>query len=376
MKQKCDVRRATRQSPLRIPGSFAPCLPEGRYPLRDKGLMMTFVFILATTLTYAQKGFEIEKLPERKQTDIYYNNKLITSFIYYDSLLKTAYYPISTVSGLHVTREFPYVKKPGERTDHPHHVGLFFAHQSVNEHDFWNMSTAIAPDKRNRYGKQVHISHKASTKKNTATVVSKVSWQTYEGTKVLNEETSMTFSVAGNDLVIDRSTTLESIVDVTFKDEKDALLGLRVARELELPVQGKDKFTTADGGITPEAIPNDISKVTGDYRNSESLIGEAVWGKKATWVCLDGMKDGKEISIAIIDHPKNVEYPSYWHARGYGLFAVNPLGKSVFTEGKAALDLKLPKGQSVTFRYRIVIREGGKLTSAELNQHLKTLGSL
>ena len=185
----------------------------------------------------------------------------------------------------------------------------------------------------------------------------------------------MTFSVSGKDLIIDRTTRLESLVDVTFKDEKDALLGLRVSRELELPVQGKDKFTTADGGTTPEAIPNDITQVTGDYRNSESLIGEAIWGKKAVWACLDGKKDGKEISIALIDHPKNIEYPSYWHARGYGLFAVNPLGKNVFTEGKAKLDLQVPKGQSVEFKYRIVVREGSKLSAAELNQYAKTMSS-
>lgn len=65
------------------------------------------------------------------------------------------------------------------------------------------------------------------------------------------------------------------------------------------------------------------------------------------------------ISIAIIDHPKNINYPTYWHARGYGLFAANPLGAKVFSNGKQTLNYKLTKGQSVTFRYRIVVA-GGK----------------
>jgi hypothetical protein len=320
---------------------------------------------------YAQK-FRIVEKPSDKKVDVYYGNNLVSSFIYFDSLYKTAYYPISTLSGTHITREYPYVKKAGERTDHPHHVGLFFAHQSVNGHDFWNMSTAIAPEKRNRYGTQVFKKVVTSTKKKYALVTSTAKWKANDGGDLLTETTQMKFSAAGKDLIIDRTTKLEALTEVTFKDEKDALLGLRVARELELPVQGKDRFVQADGSES-ESTQNDITGVTGNYRNSESIIGEAVWGKKATWVALDGKINGKDISVAIIDDSHNVEHPSYWHARGYGLFAVNPLGKEVFTEGKAKLNLALKKGESVTFRYRIIIREGGILTPAELNQHLKTL---
>jgi hypothetical protein len=61
------------------------------------------------------------------------------------------------------------------------------------------------------------------------------------------------------------------------------------------------------------------------------------------------------VSIVIIDHPKNPNYPTFWHARGYGLFAANPLGEKIFTNGKSEKNLQLQKGDSVTFRYRIVI---------------------
>ena len=30
---------------------------------------------------------------------------------------------------------------------------------------------------------------------------------------------------------------------------------------------------------------------------------------------------GEPVSIAIFDAPGNPGYPTYWHARGYGLFA-------------------------------------------------------
>jgi hypothetical protein len=81
-----------------------------------------------------------------------------------------------------------------------------------------------------------------------------------------------------------------------------------------------------------------------------------------------GKMGADSISIAIIDNPKNPNYPTFWHARGYGLFAANPLGEKIFTNGKSEKNLKLKKGESVTFRYRIVINEGkSKLTVKELN---------
>jgi hypothetical protein len=65
----------------------------------------------------------------------------------------------------------------------------------------------------------------------------------------------------------------------------------------------------------------------------------------------------KPVSITILDHPKNASYPTYWHARGYGLFSANPLGANIFSKGKESLNLTLKKGQEVTFRYRILISD-------------------
>ena len=70
---------------------------------------------------------------------------------------------------------------------------------------------------------------------------------------------------------------------------------------------------------------------------------------------LYGKKGNDTISIVIMDHPGNPGYPTYWHARNYGLFAANPLGQKVFSEGKENLNFRLRKGQTTTFRYRIVI---------------------
>jgi hypothetical protein len=81
-----------------------------------------------------------------------------------------------------------------------------------------------------------------------------------------------------------------------------------------------------------------------------------------------GKMKNDSISVAIIDHPSNINYPTYWHARGYGLFAANPLGEKVFTNGKSAKNLHLKKGESVRFVYRVVFDQGATtLSPAKLN---------
>jgi hypothetical protein len=64
------------------------------------------------------------------------------------------------------------------------------------------------------------------------------------------------------------------------------------------------------------------------------------------------------VAVAILDHPKNVGFPTYWHARGYGLFAANPLGQAALSDGKETLNFRLDAGRSTTFRHRILILSG------------------
>ena len=78
--------------------------------------------------------------------------------------------------------------------------------------------------------------------------------------------------------------------------------------------------------------------------------------------------ESETVSLTIIDHEKNVGYPTYWHARGYGLFAANPLGQAIFSEGKEALNFKLDQGESVTFKFRILVHNGSKLSKEAIDE--------
>jgi Family of unknown function (DUF6807) len=61
------------------------------------------------------------------------------------------------------------------------------------------------------------------------------------------------------------------------------------------------------------------------------------------------------VTLAILDHPSNPTSPTYWHARGYGLFSANVFGRKVFDPKQDELVLTLEPGQSVTFRHRVLV---------------------
>ncbi|HEU0064521.1 MAG TPA: DUF6807 family protein, partial [Flavisolibacter sp.] len=151
-----------------------------------------------------------------------------------------------------------------------------------------------------------------------------------------------------------------------FNDAKDGLLGFRVAKELQLPSMNEQKFTDNKGNVT--IVQGAVDMSGGNYLSSEGRWGNDVWSTRAGWVKLYGKMGNDSVTIAIIDHPLNPNYPTYWHARGYGLFAANPLGEKIFTNGKKETNLKLNRGDAVVFRYRIIINEAGTtLTPTQLN---------
>jgi len=109
--------------------------------------------------------------------------------------------------------------------------------------------------------------------------------------------------------------------------------------------------------------------ITGNYRSSEGITGAEVWGTRAKWMDLYGSIGNEKISLVICDHPGNLSYPTYWHARGYGLFAANPFGVKDFTKGKDSLNYTLAPGKSLTLRYRFIISSGKHLSDEAINEY-------
>jgi hypothetical protein len=240
--------------------------------------------------------------------------------------------------------------RAGERHDHIHHRGVWFAHSNVNGIDFWNSD----PSYHNEHMGHIVVTKisQARSGKQSGAISAVLEWQDPANKVLIDEQRNMLFRV-GSPRVIDYDIGLKARERVTFGDDKDGVFGMRLAPELEEP--GKD-------------APSSPVR-TGVITSSTGCVHESgCWGKRADWTDVSGQIDGKPVGVAVLDHPENPRHPTYWHVRGYGLLAANIFGVKAFTN-VATNDgsLTLAPGETLRFRYRIVIHDGDA-QAAELDR--------
>jgi hypothetical protein len=310
---------------------------------------------------------------DEKKIDVIIDEKLFTSFCWPDNVYKPILYPILTSKGTAITRGFPLNPREGERNDHIHQVGSWFNYGNVNGIDFWGNGYRGVKETEGGEIKHVRIDRLAS-KNGEGSFVSVENWLLPKGQKLLTEKTEYHFIAKGSIRIIDRIITLTAgDTAVFFKDTKEGMFGIRMARQLELPA--RDGVILLDSMGLPLSVKDTLNTgVTGKYISSEGIKDDAVWGTRAKWMNLSGVIGSENISVVICDHPKNPGYPTYWHARGYGLFAANPLGWNDFTNNKEQFNFSIEAKKSAKFRYRIIISSGVHLTDSEINAFADEFG--
>ncbi|MEO8412612.1 MAG: PmoA family protein [Ginsengibacter sp.] len=340
-----------------------------KYLLRNSGITLLALMCFSGSFAQKREMVKVVKSAPEKKITILIGDKLFTSFLYPDTLEKPVLYPVHAACGTIVTRGFPLQPQPRDPTDHPHHLGIWFTYENVNGLDFWNNSYAIAPEKKHLYG-WIRTDSILKTSGGEKGIISyHANWTNQQKDVLLEETTQLEFSGSTHQRIIDRTTVLTADTTINFTDAKDGLYGMRLAHALQIPYNKDKEFKDDKGNVTivkgvKDAIAN------GNYITSEGKQGDDAWSTRGRWCKVYGKMGNDSISITIIDHPGNPNYPTFWHARGYGLFAANPLGEKIFTNGKSSRNLALQKGESVTFRYRIIIDDGNKTISAEKLNHL------
>lgn len=261
--------------------------------------------------------------------DVNIKGKPFTSFHYEAKWDKPFLHPIRTVSGDIVTRRWPVEQKTGEIEDHTWHRGAWWGHGDINGVDFWR---ELGPTKSGR----LVVDGKPRTKGNRLDVV--CNFVGPDGKRHGSVLQQFAFGTKGNLNWVDVTLTIraDAGMGLTFGDTEDGGMGFRYS----------DDFREARGAT---------------LRNVDGLTGtKEIWGKRAKWVDYSTARDGRRVGVALLDHPSNPRYPTYWHARGYGLNAANPFGVREFTKDKTQNGkLEVPAGGTLRFRYRIAIHEGG-----------------
>jgi hypothetical protein len=278
-----------------------------------------------------KQGVQIVQLTNRVRVEI--GGQLFTEYFFQD-VPRPYFYPLIGPGDVAMTRNWPMKTVPDEEHDHPHHRSLWFGHIDVNGQDFW--------DEQSKHGTIVQDGAcQIKSGKKFGVINSRNKWVGADGVLVCTDERTFKLYAPAhpNERIFDFEITIHaSKGDVTFGDNKDGTMAIRLAETMRL--KGK------------------VGK--GHIVNSNGARDDDTWGKRADWCDYFGPADGKIVGVAIFDHPTNPRHPTWWHVRDYGLFAANPFGQHDFEKltNKSAGNFLIPAGKSVTFRYRFYLHEG------------------
>lgn len=268
-----------------------------------------------------------------KQTDgavdILKDNKVVARYVYKDTA-KPYIYPLLSPSGLAITRDFPMKTVDGDPADHPHQKSMWTTFGDVNGVDFW------AETEKSGKIVQKSIDFDPISVGPYWSIHTKNDWIMPDGQKLMQDERKVAFqSCDYGTLIVNRVVMTASECGIKLGDTKEGFFGLRL----------KPSMTTKDG--------------KGHILNSEGHKDNDAWGKRAKWVDYTGEVNGKTVGVTIFDSPYNYGYPTYWHARDYGLFAANPFGGKDFTgDEKKDSSMTIDYTDSVKFVYVVLIHDG------------------
>lgn len=257
---------------------------------------------------------------------------LLTRYHYADVPARPYFYPLLTADGKEVTRGFPMrTDVPGESKDHPHHRSLWIAYGEVNGTDNWSE----APN----HGFTRHDSLDTLFSGNVCgRFATTGTWLTADTKALLEQRLQVTaWATSLETRLLDFEIDLTALQDsVLFGDTKEGgILSVRVVGTMDVPRGGH--IENSYGGIDE---------------------GET-WGKAAHWCDYSGPVGGGTYGIAIMDHPLSFRYPTHWHVRNYGLMTANPFAYAAYTSGVKNGDHRLQQGETLRFRYRLLIHRGG-----------------
>lgn len=254
------------------------------------------------------------------------------------SFSKPIIYPLIGPTGAKMTRDYPMVAdSKDEAHDHPHHRSLWFTHGEVNGVDFW----LEGEHKDRKGGEQIHQAFTQVAGGEKAVVASTNLWKSPAGETVLSDRRRFTFAADADARWVDCEVQLiASHGDVHFGDTKEGSFGVRVAESMKVEAKKGGKIINSAGETDGQA-----------------------WGRPADWVDYFGPVGNETVGLAIFCHPTSFHHPTRWHVRTYGLFAANPFGVYHFTGDKQPTDgVRLPKGESLTLRYRVLMHKGDEKT--------------
>lgn len=252
------------------------------------------------------------------------DGRVVTRFVFDEKYDKPFLYPLTTPSGLVVSRGWPLEPRAGETADHPWHRGIFYGHGLVNGHDFWR---ELGREKTSR------LVLEGKARSSGSNFGGRFAMQPPTGSPIGSIDQEFRFSAGKDAWQMDASIVIAADRGqaLTFGDTDDGGFAFRLS----------DEFRQDRGAM---------------LRNSEGQeTTEKIWGKPARWTHYQS----KTAGVAMYDSPGNPRYPTGWHARGYSLNSANPFAARAFSRDKSKDgSYTIAKGSKLTLRYTVLLHDG------------------
>jgi len=309
--------------------------------------VILFVFagafcFLSSAVARAAEAVQFQRQGDEIHVTI--GGKPFTTYYFNPDIAKPYLQPLRSAQGTIVTRGYPIgntipAANLHDRSLEPHQRPLYFDHGNIDGLDFWSeevFNKFYGRGGSYAYGRMVFRKlDEMRGGPDSGTIQAEFDLISPSKRVIATETQTFTFQGDGETRTIDCQFVVHaSHGAVVFGDTKEGTFGIRLDPQLDSP--------------------------PAHMVDSNGAVGEkGIWGTRANWVDYDGTVHGEDLGIAVFDSPRSFRHPTYWHARGYGLFAANPFGISFFTrdplqDGAATIQ----PGKSLLFRYRVYIHHG------------------
>lgn len=303
--------------------------------MNTRALGLRWLVCAATTLStgcsvgFGSSAHDVAVRVEGGTIAVHVDGKLFTALRSDPDARKLYLHPLLSASGRRVTRAFPMEQVAGESTDHAHQRGVWIGSESVSGIDFWENESSY--DRPNRGTVKLTEVTDVRSGSGEGAFTLHAAWLAPEGDARIEETRVMAFRASGDQRIVDIDLQLLAKAPVTFADNHDAILGLRLATA----------FEESHGG---QAV------------NAEGVRGwERLRGTRSAWVDWRANVEGETLGVAVMDHPSNFRFPTPWHVRDYALLFASPFASRDYSPSAPDGSVSLRPGDALRLRYRILV---------------------
>ncbi len=251
----------------------------------------------------------------------------IGEFVFRDDRILRPYLAnLRAPGGTLITRNQPPAE--GDLADHPlMHPGVWFGFSRIDGEDFWRNKGRI---------EHLRFSQAPGVRDGVLSFATSSRLIASDGSSMATQELRVSLGRRDDGYVFDCEVALRSDSrELRFGDEEELGFGVRLATPL-------------------------IERHGGSMLNADALRGaKAVWGKVSPWCAGYREIDGRFVGAAVFASDGN-PYPSWWHARDYGLIVGNAFGARALPAASEGT-LVVPRGETLRLRYRLVIFDAAAL---------------